>query len=239
MIRGARTGVWAKSGGGVPTARDYVQDGLVAMWDGIENAGWGKHDDSLGRCVNLLSPGSFDTPYTSFINGSDYADVQDSNPYISLPIVDGSIYQRIATAWISYGDGVTIETLINNSGNGPTSRWICGTGGGGAGSIGVGGCSLCGLGIKNYRTGYDFSPGYWNLQTVTVSRSGYKYYINGNLIDSQSTSTFTPNEKYGKYMSFSNGKEFRFRNWRYYLRMITAEEIAHNYAIEKARFNLS
>ena len=38
---------------------------------------------------------------------------------------------------------------------------------------------------------------------------------------------------------FSNGKEFRFRNWRYYLRMITAEEIAHNYAIEKARFNLS
>lgn len=34
----ARTRAWAKSG---YTAKDYVQDGLVAMWDGIENAGWG------------------------------------------------------------------------------------------------------------------------------------------------------------------------------------------------------
>ena len=46
MIIGARTAAWAKSGGVAPTARDYVQDGLVAMWDGIENAGWGKHDES-------------------------------------------------------------------------------------------------------------------------------------------------------------------------------------------------
>ena len=27
-----------------PTAKDYVQDGLLALWDGIENAGWGTHD---------------------------------------------------------------------------------------------------------------------------------------------------------------------------------------------------
>ena len=34
MMLGARTGAWAKRGGGVPTARDYVQDGLVALVDG-------------------------------------------------------------------------------------------------------------------------------------------------------------------------------------------------------------
>lgn len=28
------------------TAADYIQDGLIALWDGIENAGWGIHDDS-------------------------------------------------------------------------------------------------------------------------------------------------------------------------------------------------
>lgn len=39
MMLGARTGAWAKSGGSVPTAKDYVQDGLVAIWDGIEG-GW-------------------------------------------------------------------------------------------------------------------------------------------------------------------------------------------------------
>ena len=57
MMPGARTAAWAKSGGGVPTARDYVQNGLIAMWDGIENAGWGVHNpnamvrkDLVGNC---------------------------------------------------------------------------------------------------------------------------------------------------------------------------------------------
>ena len=39
MMMGARTAAWAKAGGGVPTARDYVQDGLVFMQDCIENSG--------------------------------------------------------------------------------------------------------------------------------------------------------------------------------------------------------
>lgn len=28
------------------SARSYVQDGLISMWDGIENAGWGVHNES-------------------------------------------------------------------------------------------------------------------------------------------------------------------------------------------------
>lgn len=36
------------------TARDYVQDGLVAMWDGIENAGWGVHDDTATVWMDLV-----------------------------------------------------------------------------------------------------------------------------------------------------------------------------------------
>ena len=37
MLINLRNGMMA---GGKPTARDYVQDGLIAMWDGIENVGW-------------------------------------------------------------------------------------------------------------------------------------------------------------------------------------------------------
>ena len=44
---GARTAAWAKSGGGVPTARDYVQDGLWLQFDAIENNGFGRHDSDL------------------------------------------------------------------------------------------------------------------------------------------------------------------------------------------------
>lgn len=37
------------------TAKDYVQDGLVAMWDGIENAGWGVHDSNATVWKDLVS----------------------------------------------------------------------------------------------------------------------------------------------------------------------------------------
>lgn len=30
------------------TAKDYIQDGLVAMWDGIENGGYGIHNEGVG-----------------------------------------------------------------------------------------------------------------------------------------------------------------------------------------------
>lgn len=39
------------------TARDYVQDGLVAMWDGIENAGWGVHDPNATVWKDLSDNG--------------------------------------------------------------------------------------------------------------------------------------------------------------------------------------
>lgn len=35
------------------SAAEYVQDGLIAMWDGIENAGWGVHDPNATTWTNL------------------------------------------------------------------------------------------------------------------------------------------------------------------------------------------
>ena len=42
------------------TARDYVQSGLVAMWDGIENAGWGTHDPNATTWKNLKGDTAWD-----------------------------------------------------------------------------------------------------------------------------------------------------------------------------------
>lgn len=36
------------------SARNYVQDGLIAMWDGIENAGWGTHDAAATTWKDLV-----------------------------------------------------------------------------------------------------------------------------------------------------------------------------------------
>lgn len=36
------------------TAKDYIQNGLVAMWDGIENVGWGQHDSNATVWKDLV-----------------------------------------------------------------------------------------------------------------------------------------------------------------------------------------
>ena len=36
------------------TAADYIQDGLIAMWDGIENAGYGVHDPNTTIWYDLI-----------------------------------------------------------------------------------------------------------------------------------------------------------------------------------------
>ena len=54
MMEAVRNGAWAKSG---YTAKDYVQDGLIAMWDGIENAGWGVHDPNATVWKDLIGSG--------------------------------------------------------------------------------------------------------------------------------------------------------------------------------------
>lgn len=36
------------------TAKSYIQDGLIAQWDGIENAGLNKHSDTITTWVDLV-----------------------------------------------------------------------------------------------------------------------------------------------------------------------------------------
>lgn len=40
-----------------PTAMDYVQDGLVAHWDGIENVGYGLHDENATVWTDITGNG--------------------------------------------------------------------------------------------------------------------------------------------------------------------------------------
>ena len=56
MMIGTRTGAWAKRGG-VPTAKEYNQNGLVLLIDGIENDGFGVHSDSVSIWKNLSTSG--------------------------------------------------------------------------------------------------------------------------------------------------------------------------------------
>ena len=39
----------------IPTAADYVQDGLIALWDGVENIGWNSHSDTATTWIDLVN----------------------------------------------------------------------------------------------------------------------------------------------------------------------------------------
>ena len=44
-----------------PSARDYPQQGLVRLWDAIENAGWGTHAENPNRWIDCVIGAALDT----------------------------------------------------------------------------------------------------------------------------------------------------------------------------------
>ena len=49
-----------------PMASDYIQENLVAMWDGIENVGWGTHSASSTSWIDLIGGSIIDVSNCSF-----------------------------------------------------------------------------------------------------------------------------------------------------------------------------
>ena len=102
MIIGARTGVWAKSGGGVPTARDYVSN--VAIFDAKENAGFGVFNNSQEFWSDCLH----ESRVLSLVGGSpDWRELfykLDGTRYFTT---NDSVYQDLINTKV-----FTIEILV-------------------------------------------------------------------------------------------------------------------------------
>jgi hypothetical protein len=73
MMLAGRNAMMMRGGASTPTARDYVQSGLVAMWDGIENAGWGTHDAAATTWADLSGNG-YDLVITALTSVAYWAD---------------------------------------------------------------------------------------------------------------------------------------------------------------------
>ena len=224
----------AKSASG-PTARDYVQDGLVAMWDGIENAGWGVHDDGATVWKDVV--GSYDMTIST---GGTWS----KNSFVSNPS-----YMQTANIGRDIDGILTIECRckVNSAGNGravigfdskPTSnvisasRYVVYRANGtvnftGRGSFFTGaglGVAASYTGVFQSSGGVDISDGYMDGVAQTISPSGgYGFGYNA-----PSVSQFSGYKLDGEIYSV-----------RIYSRALTAAEIAANYAVDRARFNLA
>jgi len=206
-----------------PTARDYVQDGLVAMWDGIENAGWGVHDPNATTWKDL-SGRENSIPLTAESWGSDYFICSDESGRLDH-FIDGIetiefVGRRTSSATYQVAIGLARQP-------------------------------------SNYYSRYvAFSSGYANFGSYLPSMLS-----NENVVESLATNFsdlfrngeqeepdvgagdyFGVGSSTGVVLGRSGSDKYPFGGdiyaIRLYSRALTADEIAANYAIDKARFNL-
>ena len=222
----------------MPTARDYVQDGLVFMQDCIENSGWGVRKSGIQTEWTELVSGEKASCDVTFYDdyalvNSDHDIKYNDNTYISqidrsVALTYESILENITTFNTPIRNNIfssqNFSFMCRNS-NGPTTYWPLRS------LLGDGNNVVIYFHVDEYchvrvsvAASADSSKG-------TVYKEGvhHPYYDRSIDIKPKETKSILENLFQG----------MRIRCFRAYSRALTAEEIAHNYAIDKARFNLS
>ena len=228
---GARTAAWAKSG---YTAKDYVQDGLIAMWDGIENDGWGEHSSDM-ILNNLLGGGAhIDFVNTSRGDRSILFDGRDEQ--IGMLNEYNYLDSQVLTIEFCVSlDSTKNQCFIQLSGSNNRMTLIAG----------VYNTS------KELFTGPSFSPIYnisgLKIGTVSIqygagSFQSTKSYNNGVELSHVRDEGFTTSNGLHSVGNRQNNTSYamsgEFFSMRWYSRYLTDAEITANYAVDKARFGL-
>lgn len=236
MMLGTRTAAWEKSGGGGEWTNPYITDGLVAMWDGEWNAGQGVHGDELpidiignnGRLFDIGlngSRGSFSVSQKSIIT-SDYTalllpeSISGTEEY-TITFV-GKVIKGAPYAGVIGGDSEKIQIMH--------------------GYCIIGGALLS----KSAVVTGDHSE--W---TLSFGKDVQTLYKNGIVIGTtDSWRALVSSDYYGiaRYSLFllrgiinatsTIVHDGEFESCLFYNRALTADEVAANYSINKARFNL-
>ena len=217
MMLGARTAAWAKSG---PTAKDYVQDGLVAMWDGIEGS-WrnivGQHEQMefvgahqlRGDCVFIDGvSGAY-----GIVGGLSLGGNPTTQEFV-LKIDNKENYGRV----IAENIGLCMDERSSHS------------------------YRLYGFGADS---GIGLNPAFDARHSVSLGIGSLK--VDHLFVNGVSTIRYyakVGNSTYPNSITFFNrtgggrGITGELCCARIYNRVIFPAEIAHNYAIDKVRFNL-
>lgn len=239
MLLGARQFFERRGAPAIPTARDYVQTGLIAMWDGIENAGWGVHDDNLSDWISLVGNGETILLQNHFVYSFDSNSLVTTGAagtntqYRTVPVIADLLNTSEWTVEVMAQCYRTYIALIR------TYPW----GGGGSFVVERGNnvVYLMATGI----TGNKFLSGTGDATTGYMTSYTLRYKDNVLYLDwmvvgesdaRHDTSEWTKPAL--KTTNYSIGQNSKYHFIRLYSRALTDAEIAANYAIDKARFNL-
>ena len=214
----------------VYTARDYVQDGLVCLWDGIENAGWGVHDSAATNWVDLV--GGIVAKF------SDSVDFQWTETAWRKASIDGYAYVE---AGFSFGDEHTQEVVIRGFESQSYARVIGDNGGlnGNEANTTFGRAFFYGNDFVLFRS----KPVSTRQHLALVRREDtLEGYNDGRFVTSSRRGTMTNHKviplTFGNRQSGDRGLSADYHCIRLYSRALTDDEIAHNYRVDCARFGL-
>ena len=230
MLIAARNAMMAA---GKLSAKSYIQDGLVAMWDGIENAGWGTHDGNATTWKDLV--GTIDLTKGS----GSYIWHDDCVEFTRVPGAWGYYYNRAPNLSVGF-----IECVFQMLGTPSSDVNGCFSIDGAHSArkmaqIGViGGVVTVGI-SDGYH--WDISNKYNDIYTTSfkIGWSPAPWYINAKEITEATGQQYrNGSNTYVHIGSFWQGCNGRIFSVRCYSRALSADEVAANYSIDKTRFNL-
>lgn len=249
---GARTAAWAKSG--VGWVNPYVTDGLVAMWDGEWNAGPGMSDMGQSYPVNLIDGSPIQIEFHGTQKFANHILFMPNEGYAIGGTGDFTGWQGLTIEYCNDSDTQTLDSLGTL-----TCGWINYYQASYSRRLGIfrgnsfrtvatfkkNGSDY--FGTNNWKYPSLFKP-YFCTVSVSLDNSFSEsgIYCRGNIILSrEDTSNLisSTTAKFSMHLESDNGvisnEVERMHCVRIYNRGLTAEEIAANYAIDKARFNLT
>lgn len=219
------------------TAKDYVQDGLVAMWDGVENAGWGVHDPSATVWKDLSGNGNdltqTGTVNTTWENDACVFDKKRSMGMSSFPVAKDAVLSKNWTLEVVFS--ITSTDNINGS--------LFGLGYSGSRVLWVYANATTTIISALYQNTIGIPVGKNTLnQTNHIAITGDgRVYVNGEFYSQRISSTNEPDStilNIGCLPLFKDYMIGKINAIRFGGENLTAEEIAYNYNIDKARFGL-
>lgn len=223
----------------IKTAKDYVQNGLIAMWDGIENAGWGVHNPNATSWVDLTGRGADmllkDANTTEMFEvGSDYVKILNG--------IGWNGRGHCTPSWASGDDVVTVEIVLDN-GDFDTSGSAVAR----VANFGVGNGNtfpaVCLVGTKFTHVKYNQYPKFdigVGCSSISLVYNEQKVFLNGVSIlsDKVTDGGYTYFAPCISAYSATAAIGTKIKSMRIYSRVLTDAERLANYAVDKRRFNL-
>ena len=228
-------GAWGLGRKRSPTAKSYVQNGLIAMWDGIENAGWGTHDQAATTWKDLVGDNDITLTMGGGSWGSNALFVARTPKTTGEFRKNETTYKQIEVIGVELTQTMSYDRHI----------LICFD----SNHAFVIGQNRIGFCVANNVVGIDPTyPGSNNRANIPFAVSiSYTdedvpnpngMYLN-NVKKNQSGQSVGLSSLNNRFNNYSNYQaDANIYCIRLYSRALTAEEIAANYAIDKKRFNL-